>query len=118
MLYPLSYEGGRGPQRSGRCGDELCASAGPGRSSQRGENRVLLVTLDLLGIEVFAASGALAAVCGTCCSARSPDRAAAGRLRAGGALWRRRGRGGTGWRYRRGGCAGPSGRTAVPIPLS
>ena len=25
---------------------------------------------------------------------------------------------GTGWRYRRGGCAGPSGRTAVPIPRS
>ncbi len=72
MLYPLSYEGGRGlPSVAGGVGDELCASAGPGRSSQRGENRVLLVTLDLLGIGVFAASGLLAAVCGTCCSARS-----------------------------------------------
>ena len=30
MLYPLSYEGGRGPQRSGRCGDEPVRLSRPG----------------------------------------------------------------------------------------
>ena len=86
MLYPLSYEGGWGPPSvaggAGGAGGELHDSGGPALARVRGGTRPpritaaserdqrpqlgwpvqVLVTLDLLGIGVFAASVALAAV--------------------------------------------------------